>query len=167
MKKKVYENPIINVFEKVSESLAHQKKIVTLESSNWVNMIPLTDQNQIVFVKQFRYGTESETLEIPGGMIDNNEMPKLAALRELYEETGYHCDKVIELGNISPNPALFNNRVFTFFGKNAYLKNSNIENQNEISEVVLINLDEVPRLIKLGKIDHALVIAAFFLLDFR
>ena len=163
MKEVVYNNPIVSVIEKKIESNCG-KKIITLESPNWVNIIPITKNNEVVFVRQFRHGISSETLEIPGGMIDNHEVPDVAAKRELFEETGYACGKIKELGNISPNPALFNNRVFTFLGKSAFLKESNIDNQGEINEVVLINLKEVPKLIKTSVIDHALVIVAFHLL---
>ena len=166
MKEVVYNNPIVSVIEKKNES-DYEKKIITLESSNWVNIIPITKNNEVVFVRQFRHGISSETLEIPGGMIDNHEAPDVAAKRELFEETGYTCDKITELGNISPNPALFNNRVFTFIGKGSYLKDPNIKNQDEINEVELIDLSDVPKLFKTGMIDHALVIAAFHLLGLR
>ena len=166
MKEVVYNNPIVSVIEKKNES-DYEKKIITLESPNWVNIIPITKNNEVVFVRQFRHGISSETLEIPGGMIDNHEAPDVAAKRELFEETGYTCDKITELGNISPNPALFNNRVFTFIGEGSYLKDANIKNQDEINEVELIDLSDVPKLFKTGMIDHALVIAAFHLLGLR
>ena len=164
MKEVVYNNPIVSVIEKKNES-DYKKKIITLESPNWVNIIPITKNNEVVFVRQFRHGISSETLEIPGGMIDNHEAPDVAAERELFEETGYACDKITELGNISPNPALFSNRVFTFLGKGAFLKESSIDNQGEINEVVLIKLKDVPKLVKTSVIDHALVIVAFHLFD--
>ena len=163
MKEVVYNNSILSVIEQNSES-NHEKKIIILEAPNWVNIIPVTKNNEVVFVRQFRHGISSETLEIPGGMIDNDESPMFAAERELFEETGYACEEIIELGNISPNPALFNNRVFTFIGKGSYLKDANIKNQDEINEVELIDLSDVPKLFKTGMIDHALVIAAFHLL---
>jgi len=166
MKEVVYNNSIVSVIEQKSES-NHGKNNIILESPNWVNIIPFTKSNEVVFVRQFRHGISSETLEIPGGMIDNNESPMFAAERELFEETGYACEKIIELGNISPNPALFNNRVFTFMGKGTYLKDANIKNQDEINEVVLIDSRDVPKLFKTGMIDHALVIAAFHLMGLR
>mgnify|MGYP001271206091 CR=1 FL=1 len=166
MKEVVYNNPIVSVIEKKNES-DYEKKIITLESPNWVNIIPITKNNEVVFVRQFRHGISSETLEIPGGMIDNHESPMVAAERELFEETGYACEEIIELGNISPNPALFNNRVFTFMGKGAYLKDANIKNQDEINEVALIDSCNVPKLFKTGLIDHALVLAAFHLMGLK
>ena len=118
-----------------------------------------------MLVKQFRFGTKSETLEIPGGMIDNHETPRIAAGRELFEETGYSYENITKLGNISPNPALFNNRVFTFLANGAHLSEENINNQDEINEVVLVDLSDIPKLLKTGAIEHALVIAAFHLMN--
>ena len=164
MKKKVYSNLILDVYEKDNENV-NSKKIVTLNSSHWVNIIALTEANEIVFVKQFRHGINRETLEIPGGMVDNNESPIEAAKRELFEETGYVSRNIKNLGNVSPNPALFSNRVFSFLGLNSELKVPNIDTNGEIIEIVLIKRDQVSKLIKKGIIDHALVIVAFKLFD--
>ena len=164
MKKKVYSNLILDVYEEDNGNIK-SKKIVTLNSSHWVNIIPLTEADEIVFVKQFRHGINRETLEIPGGMVDNNESPMVAAKRELFEETGYVSGNIKNLGNVSPNPALFSNRVFSFLGLNSELKVPNIDTNGEISESVLIKRDQVSKLIKKGIIDHALVIVAFKLFD--
>ena len=164
MKKKVYSNLILDVYETDNDNIK-SKKIVTLNSSDWVNIIPLTEADEIVFVKQFRHGINRETLEIPGGMIDNNESPMEAAKRELFEETGYVSRNIKNLGNVSPNPALFSNRVFSFLGLNSELEVPNIDTNGEISESVLIKRDQVSKLIKKGIIDHALVIVAFKLFD--
>ena len=166
MKNLVFDSNIISVYEEKIRT-EREKRVIALESPDWVNIIPVTKNNQVVFVKQFRFGSKSDTLEIPGGMIDDHEAPNVAAGRELFEETGYVCEEIIELGNISPNPALFNNRVFTFIGEGSYLKDANIKNQDEINEVELIDLSDVPKLFKTGMIDHALVIAAFHLLGLR
>ena len=164
MKKKVYSNLILDVYETDNDNIK-SKKIVTLNSSDWVNIIPLTEADEIVFVKQFRHGINRETLEIPGGMIDNNESPMEAAKRELFEETGYVSRNIKNLGNVSPNPALFSNRVFSFLGLNSELEVPNIDTNGEISESVLIKRDQVSKLIKKGIIEHALVIVAFKLFD--
>ena len=85
-----------------------------IESVDWVNVVPLTLDDQVVMVRQFRHGSREVTLEIPGGMVDPGEEPAAAAARELLEETGYRAGDVVSLGRVSPNPALFDNRVHTF-----------------------------------------------------
>ena len=46
-----------------------------LESSDWVNVIPLTPENEVVFIRQYRHGTREMTLEIPGGVIEPGDTP--------------------------------------------------------------------------------------------
>ncbi len=68
------------------------------EFPDWVNIMPLTPEREVVFVNQFRHGTRELTLEIPGGIVDPGESPKQAALREMLEESGYHAADAVELG---------------------------------------------------------------------
>ena len=64
-----------------------------INSVDWVNILPITSDNEVVFVEQYRPGTNSITLELPGGMIDKGETPLKSAKRELEEETGYITSK--------------------------------------------------------------------------
>lgn len=134
-----------------------------LDTLDWVNIIPITKDNEVIMIEQFRHGNEEITLEIPGGMTDKEDKsPEVSALRELVEETGYEGDKIIKLGQCSPNPAIFNNLLHVFLAKNVIKKYSqNLEGTEDI-EIVKIDINEVPELIRTGKINHALVIAAFY-----
>ena len=60
-----------------------------IDVPDWINVIPMTADGQVLFVRQYRFGIEDFTLEIPGGMCDPGEAPQDAARRELREETGY------------------------------------------------------------------------------
>ncbi|OPY78667.1 MAG: ADP-ribose pyrophosphatase [Syntrophorhabdus sp. PtaU1.Bin058] len=132
----------------------------TIETNDWVNIIPLTDDGKVVMIKQYRHGSQDITLEIPGGLVDD-EGHKEAALRELEEETGYGGDEVRYLGATNPNPAIFNNLCHTYLVRNVRkVAETNLDPDEDI-EVVLVPLNEVPSLIETGKITHALVIIAF------
>ena len=163
MKKKSFESNILSVFETEEVSLNNsQKKIITINAPNWVNIIPITHEKKIVFVEQHRYGVNKKTLEIPGGMVDPGETPLEAVNRELLEETGYSSKEVTKLGVLSPNPALFTNNVFSYLAINTNKNNIKISAEENIN-VHLIPVEEISELILKGKIDHALVVAAFYL----
>jgi ADP-ribose pyrophosphatase len=133
-----------------------------LESSPWVNIIPLTPENEVVLVHQYRHGIRSVTLEIPGGLVEPNDSPEEAARRELLEETGYREKSLISLGIVHPNPAIQNNLCYTFLAKDVYYAGKQSQDEREDIEVVLKSLSDIPRLIKEGVITHSLVIVAFY-----
>lgn len=137
-----------------------------LEAPDWVNIIPLTDDEQVVMVRQFRHGTESFTLEIPGGMVDAEDAdPRAAARREMVEESGYDSDDIIELGKVHPNPAIQGNYCHTFLARNVQRGEKRELDTTEETEVVLVPLASIKDLIAGGQITHALVIAAFSFLQ--
>ena len=139
-----------------------------LKLFNWANVIPITVDQQVVFVKQYRHGTGQVTLEIPGGIIDPGKHdPKEAAERELFEETGYRAKELILLGHHHPNPALQNNVCHTYLAPNVEKISEPLFDPAgyEYIEVSLVPLSEVPRLIKNGDITHGTVITAFYYLN--
>ncbi len=133
-----------------------------LESCDWINIIALTEQDDLVLIRQYRHGTEEITTEIPGGMVEPGEEPLAAAKRELAEETGYQADDWQQLGLVEPNPAFQNNTTYTFLARNACQTSLAQPDENEEIEVVIRPLSEIWSLIDQGIVKHALVLCAFF-----
>ena len=129
--------------------------------SDWVNVIALTDKNEIVMIKQFRHGNKQVELEIPGGLIDDTDKdPIQAGLRELLEETGFTGAPAILLGSVYPNPALQNNMCHTVLVLNAK-KTSNLSlEEHEDIETILVKENMVNDMIKNGMIRHSIVLNA-------
>ena len=136
-----------------------------IESPAWVNVVALTASEELVMVRQFRHGTRTMTLEIPGGMVDPGESPADAGVRELLEETGYRAGRLASLGSISPNPALFTNRCHMLVAEDC---EAVAEIQNSATEETIVELlpvAAIPETLRSGGIDHALVVAALYAFD--
>src|SRR5262245_59954402 len=75
---------------KVSPRTGTEHEFYVLESRDWVNVIARTAEQQLVMIEQYRHGSNTVELEIPGGVMDPHETsPVTAAVRELREETGF------------------------------------------------------------------------------
>jgi 8-oxo-dGTP pyrophosphatase MutT (NUDIX family) len=143
-----------------SPASGREHQFLRLDCSDWVNVIALTDDGQMVLVEQYRHGTDEITLEIPGGAVDPGEGPEIAAARELEEETGYRASELIEIGRVDPNPAFLSNRCWTYLALGCRSDGTvNLDPSEEI-EVSLAPIDSFARLIDEGAITHSLVIAA-------
>ena len=143
------------------ESDKKQSTFFVLENPDWVNVIAITSKSKVVLIEQYRHGAEEIVLEIPGGMIDENEKPETAAERELLEETGFVAQKLIFLGKSLPNPAIQNNLIYHFLAINCEKTEETKFDEHESVVTKLVSLDQIEGLILNGKITHSLVIAAF------
>jgi len=138
-------------------------EFVVLEAPDWVNVIPLTVEGEVVMVRQFRQGRGEVTLEIPGGMVDPDDPdPEHAARRELLEETGYFPRRLEPLGVVAPNPAIQSNLCHSFLARDLELRGAPQLDSTEEIEVCRVPLVEIAQMIRDRRIDHALVVAAFW-----
>lgn len=136
-----------------------------IESPPWVNIVALTEAEELVLIRQFRHGSRVVTLEIPGGLVDPGETPEFAGGRELLEETGYRAGRLESLGSLNPNPALFANRVHMQVALDCVQEQEIQNTSTEHTMVELLPLAELPEVLREGGIDHALVVAALYAFD--
>ena len=136
---------------------------VVLNSPRWVNIIPITKDGNVVLIEQYRHGIDDLTLEVPGGLVEPNEEPMEAAERECREETGFSSEiHATLLGEILPNPAFLDNKCYSYVWLDCELKYSqHLDGSEEIS-VIEYPLSDIKNLILNNKIQHSLVLTAFF-----
>jgi ADP-ribose pyrophosphatase len=130
-----------------------------IKCPDWVNILPITTDNQAVLIRQPRAGAMKKILETPGGVIDNGEKdPMMAAVRELEEETGFVCQRVIPLASLNPNPAIQTNICHFFLGLSCSLalERKHFPDAEESIEVVLTDPNELDFLVRTGQINHSL-----------
>lgn len=132
-----------------------------VDSPDWVNVLPLTPEGNVLLIRQYRFGAMSETLEIPGGLIDPGETPLVAAGRELREETGYGAERIVSLGSVSPNPAFMRNRLYCFVAEGCALQGAQDMDPGEDILVEQVPLTSIDAMIARGQMDHALAQIAF------
>jgi 8-oxo-dGTP pyrophosphatase MutT (NUDIX family) len=138
-----------------------ESSFFVVENPDWVNVIPITENGEVILIEQFRHGSEEIILEIPGGMVDEGESHTVTAARELLEETGYAPREMIPLGKSRPNPAIQNNWIYHYLGLDCEIKGETNFDTHESITVKTVPLVEIPKLISDGVITHSLVIAAF------
>ncbi len=133
------------------------------EFPDWVNVLPITTDHQVILIKQYRHAVGKFCLEIPGGTTHpgpQKEDPKRAALRELAEETGYTPGDIRLVGKCYPNPALQSNSIWSYVALDCKKTGPQKLDPFEEIEVITVPLNEVFKLIQSGEINHSLVIQA-------
>jgi 8-oxo-dGTP pyrophosphatase MutT (NUDIX family) len=151
---------------KISPRTGKEHDFFVLDSVNWVNVIAVTPDQKLVMVEQFRHGSNTIELEIPGGMMDAGETdPVVTAVRELREETGYEGENARLLGKIRSNPAIMSNNTYTVLIGNCRLKHDVDWDHGEDLVTRLVPVSEIPKLVADEKISHSLVVVALYHFD--
>src|SRR6266700_2891517 len=151
----------IRADRKISPRTQQEQDFFVIDSVNWVNVIALTPDKQLVMVEQYRHGSNTVELEIPGGMMDAAETsPEATGVRELREETGYEGGEPRLIGQIFPNPAIMSNVCFTVLIENCHCVHPVEFDHGEDLITRLIPVADIPKLVASGKIQHSLVVVA-------
>jgi ADP-ribose pyrophosphatase len=135
-----------------------------LDTNDWVNVLPLTPNREIVLVRQFRYGSKEQSLEPPGGVVERGEDPFVAGLRELQEETGYVGESPELLGVVRPNAAILSNRCHVMLVRNVEKKAEINFDQHEDLVTELYPVADLKNMIRNGEITHSIGLNSLLML---
>ncbi|HSU55092.1 MAG TPA: NUDIX hydrolase [Candidatus Dormibacteraeota bacterium] len=148
---------------KISPRTQKEHDFYVIDCVNWVNIIAVTEDDQMVMVEQYRHGSETVELEVPGGMMDPEDAnPETTAMRELREETGYEGESARVIGSVYPNPAIMSNVCYTVLVEKCRCVHPVEFDHSEDILTRLLPVSEVPALVAGGKIKHSLVVAALY-----
>lgn len=137
-----------------------EKAFSYIDFAKGVCILPITDNNEIVCIKQYRHAMKSWQWELPAGMIDDNDPTHLeTAKRELEEETGYRAEHWLDLGSFYPSPGSTSEEIHLFAAAGLTETEQNLENSEQI-EVHKISMKDLNNLIKSGEFKHGAGLAA-------
>jgi 8-oxo-dGTP pyrophosphatase MutT (NUDIX family) len=148
---------------KISPRTGKEHDFYVIDAVNWVNVIAVTPDQQLVMVEQYRHGSNTVELEIPGGLMDAGEISPIdAGVRELREETGYEGGQARVIGQVWANPAIMSNTCFTVMVENCRCVHQVEWDHGEDMITRLVPVSEIPSLVASGKIQHPLVAVALY-----
>ena len=137
---------------------AKSMRAVILETPDFVNVVAVTPEKKIVVVRQYRFGVGRTTTEIPAGLMDQDETPEQAVMRELREETGYTSTQWKYLGWVEPNPAYPDNVCHEWLALDVVKTSEPELDEGEEITVAELSLEEVREEIKRGRMRNALTL---------
>ena len=122
-----------------------------IEHPGGVCVIPLTAENEIIFVRQFRYPFMKVLLEIPAGKLERGEDPFECGKRELLEEAGVTADTYTSLGVLYPTPGYGEEIIYMYFAENLTDAAQNLD-EDEFLEIEKIPLDKAVEMVLANEI---------------
>ena len=133
-----------------------------LEYPDWVNIIAITKDGQIVMERQYRHALGNTCFELPCGVIEAGETPLEAAKRELLEETGFAGGEWKEWMTLSPNPATSTNLAHSFLAVGVEKVSGQHLDATEDIEIYTFSPEEVKEMLLNGEFMQASMLAALY-----
>ncbi|MEX2045285.1 MAG: NUDIX hydrolase [Opitutus sp.] len=158
------------IFDLLTVQYRHRGRAITrdfvvIQAPGWVNVVAHTADDHLVLVRQFRFGINDLSLEIPGGVIESGEDPVAAGVRELREETGYTGGAARLIGNVHPNPAIQSNHSHFVLVEGAVRSHEPEWDADEEIAVTLLPVRDVFAMARSGGITHGLVLNALWFFE--
>lgn len=158
-RKVIYEGKIINVYNDtviLPDGKETHRELV--EHHGGVCVAALTENNNLLFVRQFRYPYGRVLLELPAGKLEKGEDPLSAGIRELEEECGVIAEKVIPMGTVYPTVAYCTEIIHLYLAR-GLKKTAQHLDEGEFLSVEEIPLKEAVRLVINGEISDSKTVA--------
>lgn len=151
----IFSGKIINVHtDKITlvDGTEAQREVV--DHPGGVAIVGLTENNEVLMVRQFRYPYKETIYEIPAGKLEKGEDPRVAAIREFREECGAVAEKFEPLGEIYPTPGYCGEIIRIFYATDLTFGEQELD-EDEYLEVIKMPFSECVAKIMSGEIKDA------------
>jgi ADP-ribose pyrophosphatase len=160
-----FETPWFQVVAKTLNGMpgtSGQDPYYSLKMDDYVSVLAIDCNDQILLVRQYRPAVEDYTLELPSGHVGKDASPEEAAKRELIEETGHEAENLELLGCLVPDAGRLPNKMWCYFASGVKPKEeANITEEG--IDLIKCNVDDLKKYIEDSKFNHALNIAVMML----
>lgn len=147
--------------ERVRLSNGHEiERFHVIQGPDWASVLCVTEEAEVVLVRQYRHGIGQASLELPAGVIEPGEAPEHAARRELAEETGYESNDWVCIHSVSTEPARHTTRAHFYCARGARLTRAAAPEASEVLELVKVPLADLRRMATDGTIVHGVHVGA-------
>lgn len=148
------------IIEKVIVPNGEERNFSYLDFAKGVCVLPITKDNEIICLKQYRHAMKSWQWELPAGMIDkDSDSPLETAKKELEEETGNNAEHWLDLGSFYPSPGSTTEEIYLFAATGLTATEQRLESSEQI-ELHKLTMQEVKTLIRQGEFKHGAGLAA-------
>lgn len=166
---KLLETRIFTVCEGISRGPSGQEgKFVIVDAPDWAMVVPLIEGpegDSFLMVRQFRHGSGELSLEFPGGVLEDWEVPAEGVLRELREETGYEAADCMRLGSLWPNPAFQRNKCHIFLARGLRKVAEPALDSDEFLEPEIVRREEFEEGMGRAPLTHSLMVVSYALFE--
>lgn len=156
---KIFDGRIIKVHNDIVElpnGAKANREVV--DHPGGVMIAPMTDDDELIFVRQFRYPHKRVVLELPAGKLEYGENPLEAGIRELSEEVGATAEKIVPLGKIIPTPAYCGEVIYMYCASSLKFGEQHLD-EDEFLEIEKIPLDKAVEMVMNNEISDAKTVA--------
>lgn len=137
-----------------------EERMVILEGRDSANVVALTSDNQMLLIRQFRFGIGADTLELPGGLMEAGEELQDAAARELIEETGYSSENWEYLGKVPSNPVFMDSYIHHWVARDVQYSQAPALDDGEAVALVFLPIEKVLDMLLAGEFEHPHTVTA-------